>query len=81
MTDEEAAERARELHGDGLLQRGAHGVSVEQVKVKGKKQFAVVAMVADPTQVAFPDELSISTPAGQRAVPLVVRKQQPFKLD
>jgi len=81
MTDEEAAERARELHGDGLLRQGAHGVSVEEVQVKGKKKFAVVAMVADPAQVAFPDELSISTPTGQRTVPLVVRKAKPFKLD
>ena len=43
MSNEKQAELGRKQHSESLRRKGAHAISVEQVPVGGRKQFAIVA--------------------------------------
>jgi len=81
MTEEEAAEHAREQHAESLRQKGAHSVAVEQVKVGARKRFAVIASVAKASGVKLPQTLAITHKGQTRQVPLIVREEQQYSLD
>ncbi|MCM3872922.1 MAG: hypothetical protein ND895_19755 [Pyrinomonadaceae bacterium] len=78
MASEKEADLAREQHSDFLTDLGAHGVTIDEVKRKGEKSFAVVAFFEQkPDEV--PDTLKIQSGKRTLEVPLVARVTEKFK--
>jgi len=78
MANEEQANRAREEHGDFLREMGAHGITIDEIKRKGEKSFAVVALFqSEPAEV--PDQLEIKRGKVTISVPLVARVVEKFR--
>lgn len=78
MANEKEANLAREQHADFLRALGAHGITVDEIKRKGEKSFAVIALFDDePEQV--PDTLEIKTRNKTLRVPLVARVKEKFR--
>lgn len=78
MADEEEANLAREQHADFLRDLGAHGITVDEIKRKGKKSFAVVAFFKEkPDDV--PDMLKVQSGKKTLEVPMVARVAEKFR--
>jgi hypothetical protein len=80
MASEKEADLAREQHSDFLLDLGAHGITVDEVKRKGEKSFAVVAFFEQPPD-EVPDTLTIQSGKKTLEVPLVARVTEKFKAE
>ena len=81
MASEDEANLARREHGRALMQKGVHSIGVEEGKAHGRPGWVVVAHVAPEATVNLPSSLSSSTHGGSVAVPLVVRRSEPFALE
>ncbi|MGH9873644.1 MAG: hypothetical protein ACRD9S_14440 [Pyrinomonadaceae bacterium] len=80
MASEKEADLAREQHSDFLFDLGAHGITVNEVKHKGEKSFAVVAFFEEkPEEV--PDTLKVQSGKKTLEVPLVARVVEKFKAE
>jgi hypothetical protein len=78
MASEKEADLAREQHSDYLRNLGAHGVTVDEIKRKGEKSFAVVALFdVEPEQM--PDALEVRRGNKTLTVPLVARVMEKFR--
>ncbi len=78
MANEKEADLAREQHSDFLADLGAHGITIDEVKRKGEKSFAVVAFFEEkPDEV--PDTLEVHIGKRTLEVPLVARVTERFK--
>lgn len=78
MASEKEADLAREQHSDFLRNLGAHGITVNEIKRKGEKSFAVVALFEEkPDDV--PDMLKVLSGKKTLEVPLVARVTEKFK--
>ena len=78
MASEKEADLAREQHSDFLADLGAHGITIDEVKLKGEKSFAVVAFFEEkPDEV--PDTLKVVSGKKTLEVPLVARVQEKFR--
>lgn len=78
MASEKEADQAREQHSDYLRDLGAHGITIDEIKHKGEKSFAVVAMF-EKKPANMPAELELKSGNKTRKVPLVARVAPPFK--
>jgi hypothetical protein len=81
MTDEEKAHLAADKYGEFLRKKGAHAITVDQVPVKGRRRFGVIAMFAAKPAAKLPSTLRISAGGKDEDIPLRVVKQQKFALD
>ena len=80
MASEKEADLAREQHSDFLVGLGAHGITIDEVKLKGGKSFAVVALFEEkPNEV--PDTLTVVKGKKTLQVPLVARVQEKFRAE
>ena len=78
MASEDEANLAREQHSDFLRNLGAHGITIDEVKRKGEKSFAVIALFEQqPDNV--PETLEVNSGAKTLTVPLVARVTEKFK--
>jgi hypothetical protein len=78
MASEKEADLAREQHSDFLLELGAHGITIDEVKRKGEKSFAVVAFFEQkPDEV--PDTLRVQIGKKTFEVPLIARISEKFR--
>jgi hypothetical protein len=78
MASEKDADLAREQHSDFLRNLGAHGITVDEIKRKGGKSFAVIAFFEEkPDDV--PDMLKVLSGKKTLEVPLVARVTEKFK--
>jgi len=80
MASEKEADLAREQHSDFLLNLGAHGITIDEVKRKGEKSFAVVALFEEKPD-EFPDTLTVQHGKKTLEVPVVARVTEKFKPD
>ncbi|HEV7797206.1 MAG TPA: hypothetical protein VGO73_03560 [Pyrinomonadaceae bacterium] len=78
MASEKEADQAREQHYDFLRELGAHGITIDEVKRKGEKSFAVVALFEQKPE-DFPDTLTVQSGKKTLEVPLVARVTEKFK--
>ena len=72
------ANKAREDHSDFLRKIGAHSIGVDQVEIKGKKTFAVVAHLTE-LKKGMPEFLEIEWKNATKKVPLVAKLSDQFK--
>lgn len=79
MATERQARRARDLHQNRLLKRGAHALSVERLG-EGGKEYGVVAWVKQAKE-KIPQALNIVDRGQKVRVPLVIRESKPFQLE
>jgi hypothetical protein len=77
---ETEAELARKTHSQFLRRNGAHAISVEEVPISGRKQFAVIAHFEDHPKTKLPSSLTVKTSQGEAKVPLLTRKEERFQL-
>jgi hypothetical protein len=78
MASEKEADMAREQHSDFLLDLGAHGITVDEVKRKGENSFAVIAFFEkQPAEV--PETLTVRSGKRSLEVPLIARVTEKFK--
>lgn len=78
MADEKEANLARDQHADFLRDLGAHGITVDEIKRKGEKSFAVVAFFEEkPDDV--PNMLKVQSGKKTLEVPLVARVAERFR--
>ena len=80
MASEKEADLAREQHSDFLFNLGAHGITIDEVKSKGEKSFAVVALFEEKPD-EFPDTLKVQHGKKTLEVPVVARVTEKFKPD
>jgi hypothetical protein len=80
MASEKEADLAREQHSDFLFNLGAHGITIDEVKRKGEKSFAVVALFEEKPD-EFPDTLKVQHGKKTLEVPVVARVAEKFKPD
>jgi hypothetical protein len=80
MSNEKQAELARKQHSESLRRKGAHAISVEQVPVGGRKQFAIVASFQRKPKKKLPSSLKVRTNTGEVKIPLVARQEEQFHL-
>jgi hypothetical protein len=80
MATEEEANLAREQHSDYLSDLGAHGITIDEVKEKGAKSFAVVAFFEQKPE-DVPDKLKVRRGKKTLEVPLVARVAERFKAE
>ena len=78
MASEKEADLAREQHSDFLFNLGAHGITIDEVKRKGEKSFAVVALFEEKPD-EFPDTLKVQHGKKTLEVPVVARVTEKFK--
>lgn len=78
MASEKEADLAREQHSDFLVDLGAHGITIDEVKFKGEKSFAVVAFFEEKP-AEFPDTLKVQRGKKTLEVPLIARVTEKFK--
>lgn len=78
MASEKEADLAREQHSDFLADLGAHGITIDEVKRKGEKSFAVVALFEEKPE-EFPETLTVQSGKKTLEVPVVVRVQEKFR--
>lgn len=78
MADEEEANLAREQHADFLRDLGAHGITVDEIKRKGEKSYAVVAFF-EQKPADLPDMLKVQSGKKTLEVPLVARVMEKFR--
>jgi hypothetical protein len=78
MANEEQANLAREQHADFLRDLGAHGITIDEMKQRGEKTFAVIALF-DHQPEEIPDTLEIKRGKKVMTVPLVARVAKKFK--
>jgi hypothetical protein len=79
-TKETEAELARKKHSQFLRQKGAHAISVEEVPISGRKQYAVIAHFVKLPKVKLPSSLTVKTRHGEAKVALLARKEEQFQL-
>jgi hypothetical protein len=78
MASEKTANRARELFSDHFFANGAHGLAVDKVLVDGVDTFALIAMVPPGHKTNLPKTVPVTVGGKEIAVPVVVRKSEPF---
>ena len=78
MASEREAQLAREKHADFLRDLGAHAISVDEVRRKGEKTFAVVAFF-EARPKGLPSELELERGGRTVRVPLAARVLERFK--
>jgi len=78
MANEEEANLAREHHSEFLRELGAHGITVDEIKRKGEKSFAVIALF-DAKPAEFPDTLEVQLGKKTLEIPLVARVIEKFR--
>jgi hypothetical protein len=78
MASEQQANKARELHSDLLVKRGAHAIGVAEGKPYGKRGFVVVAHVAPDTGKKMPDKLKGEINGKPFEVDVVTKASEPF---
>ena len=81
MKEAEHAEQARKEHAEFLRDAGAHAISVEEVSIKGRKEFAVVAAFDKKPKAKLPSSLKVRAGTKSVDVPLVARRQARFQLE
>jgi hypothetical protein len=72
------ANKAREVHSNFLRKVGAHSIGVDEIKIKGKKTFAVIAHL-EQTRKPLPEFLEIEWKDEVKKVPLVTKISGMFK--
>lgn len=80
MANEEQANLAREQHADFLRDLGAHGVTIDEMKQRGEKTFAVIALFEHQPE-EIPETLEIKRGKKVMTVPLVARVTEKFKAE
>ena len=80
MANEEQANLAREQHADFLQKLGAHGIRIDEMKKRGEKTFAVIALFEHQPE-ELPDTLEIKHGKKVMTVPLVARIVEKFKAE
>jgi hypothetical protein len=78
MASEKQANKARELHSDFLVKRGAHAIGVADGQAYGKQGFVVVAHVDPATKAKIPDKLKGELDGKPFEVDVVTKKSEPF---
>ncbi len=78
MASEKQANKARELHSDLLVKRGAHAVGVAEGEIYGKSGFVVVAHVAPNSRQKMPDKLKGDLNGKPFEVDVVTEASEPF---
>jgi Cys-tRNA synthase (O-phospho-L-seryl-tRNA:Cys-tRNA synthase) len=78
MASEKEADIARDQYSDFLLNLGAHGITIDEVKRKGETTFAVVAFFEKKPE-GVPDTLKIQRGKKTLEVPLLTRVTEKFK--
>ena len=78
MASEKEANLAREQFSDYLRAMGAHGLTVDEVKRKGQKSFALIAYFEEPPET-LPKQLEVKKGKTTLEVPLVARVMEKFK--
>jgi hypothetical protein len=80
MANEKEADLAREQHSDFLSELGAHGITIDEVKRKGEKSFAVVALFEEKPE-EFPETLTVQSGKKTLEVPVIARVMEKFKAE
>ena len=80
MASEKEADLAREQHSNFLEELGAHGITIDEVKQKGGKSFAVIALFEEKPE-EFPETLTVQSGKKTLEVPVVARVQEKFKAE
>lgn len=80
MVNEKEADLAREQHSDFLSELGAHGITIDEVKRKGEKSFAVVALFEEKPE-NFPETLTVQSGKKTLEVPVIARVIEKFKAE
>jgi hypothetical protein len=76
------AARKGEGDGQGVMQKGAHAIGVEDGKAYGAKGFVIVAHVPPGKKnPKLPETVSCSTKDGDVDVPVVIERSKPFELE
>lgn len=78
MANEKEANLAREQFSDYLRDLGAHGLTVDEIKRKGQKSFALIAYFEEPPET-LPKQLEIKKGKGICEVPLIARVMERFR--
>ena len=78
MANEKEANLARAQHSDLLRDLGAHGITVDEVKRKGEKTFAVIAFFEKKPD-KLPGQLEVKSGKKTVTVPLIGRVMERFK--
>lgn len=78
VASEKDADLARQTHEAFLRDLGAHGITIDEIKRKGSKSFAVVALFENEP-VQMPDTLEIRKGKKTLTVPLVARVTEKFR--
>lgn len=81
MATEAQADKARKVHSDLLVQRGAHGIEVASGRDYGKSGFVVVAHVAPSEKHDIPSSLTTKLAGKTFDVPVVTKRTQRFRPD
>lgn len=80
MASEKEADLAREQHSDFLVDLGAHGITIGEIRRKGEKSFAVVALFEEKPD-EFPETLTVQSGKKTLEVPVVARVTEKFKAE
>lgn len=78
MASEKAANLAREKHSGLLRDLGAHAITVDEVRRKGEKTYAVVAFFEQKPE-GIPGTLEIKSGKKTLQVPLVAQVVEKFR--
>ena len=78
MADEKEANLARDQHADFLRDLGAHGITVDEIKRKGEKSYAVVAFFEEKA-ADVPATLKVQSGKKTLEVPLIARVMEKFQ--
>jgi hypothetical protein len=76
---EAKANAARDAFSKELARKGAHAIGVEPGQAHGHAGFVVVAYVPDEFSGSLPESLEVPKELGGGSVPVVLRRQEPFK--
>lgn len=77
---EKQANQAREKYAETLRNAGVHALMVDEVKQKGNKSFAVIALTEKPRK-DLPRDLEIKSGKTLVKVPLIVRVSPRYQLE
>jgi hypothetical protein len=79
VATEEQANKARDMHSDLLVERGAHAIGVESGRSHGKSGFVVVAHVAPDETHDIPSTLTARIAGKTVEVPVVTKQSGRFR--
>lgn len=79
MANEEQANEARRQQGHTLMMQGVHALEVEAGGHYGMKGFVIIAHVTPGSNVQIPSSIEVPTKDGEVAVPIVMKRSEPFR--